>query len=106
MKIYHKDHALLSAFLIREADDYDWRPETKLGNRRKFISKMRKMIISNLEKIEGGADYICIRSISNMGLTTRELRLTPVEWSSRRLVIINLPPNPRNGGINISIKDK
>lgn len=101
MQIAPSDESLLRAFLEREADDYFWTNERK----RKFISRMESMIKENLFLISG-ADFVCIQSITNIGLVCRELRLTGQPFESGVNVEMSLPPNPRNGGVSCRLVNR
>lgn len=110
MQIAPSDESLLKAFLEREADDYFWANEIrqdKTGEERRknSISRMESMIKENLFPISG-ADFVCIQSITNIGLVCRELRLTGQPFESGVNVEMSLPPNPRNGGVSCRLVNR
>lgn len=109
-KILEHDVELCKAFLKREAEDFRYIEETKpnpVEGRKKRIEKVVEdsfnQLQEELEKIEGGGDFIIIASLTNLGVVDRELRLTchPFEYQKGNIVC-NLPPMPvPKGRINV-----
>lgn len=102
--ILDSDSILLKAYLRREAEDYQWRDGIDGPGSLDFQQRMFDAI-THYES-DQKVDFVVICSITNIGLVQRELRLTAKEWDFGRNLIVNLPPNPRNGTCNFSIQER
>ncbi len=112
MKIKLEDKALVDAFIHREMDDYDWLDDILFGKtmlRRKadFFDLTWAGINKLIEPIES-ADFICIQSLTNMGLVQRSVTVTPDNWDHKPGTYeIWLPSSPPpRGGVNGGFKNK
>lgn len=92
-KLHEFDHPVLKAFLLREANDYNWRDGIEGPASIEFQTKMFNEIQEHL--VDEKFDHIEINSLTNMGLIERVLKLTPVEYQFGRDLVVNLPPSPR-----------
>lgn len=101
MKIADGQDAL-DGFLLAESKDYRFVDEEA---REKFVKRLEEGILSGLDKIEGGANWICFQSMTNMGMNQRELKLTahPFDFSAGDVLVL-MPPSPR-GGVNVHRKE-
>ena len=102
------DKALIQAFIQRESEDFNFKGvinnTTAEERKNSYLSSMLKHIEDELVKYTS-ADYISIQSLSNMGMLTRELKITPVQYSYGKVVELYLPNSPR-GIVGSSIKDR
>jgi hypothetical protein len=92
---------MLVSFLAREAADFKWK---SLDSKVEYLRRMDEEIEEKLSEIDAG-NFVHVVSLTNLGLVTRELVLTPTPWCPDRVVKLLLPSTPR-GGIGVSVEEK
>jgi hypothetical protein len=103
MQISKRDELLVLAFLLREAEDFRYKERCEINVAGEYLHALQ----AELAKIDKKANFIIIQSITNLGCTERELRVTPVEWGYSGVVYCYLPPSPvPRGRINVEWREK
>lgn len=90
MYINARDRLLVFAFLMREAQDFEYKERTPEDVAKEYMAAF-ELELSNLD---GGANYLKIHSMTNLGQTDRRLDITPHPFDSSRDVVCYLPPAP------------
>lgn len=89
MKIQDLDLPLVKEFIKREAQDFRHRLNTqeKTNN---WVDNLLSKINAGLSSEHGKANYLSIKSLSNVGLLNRQLVLTPDPWGPKGMVVVTL----------------
>ena len=94
LRISPDDEPLVIAFLEREAKEYRWQdPENGPKN---YVIRRLKELYEAMNNYKC-ADFVVLESLTNLGCTQRELRLSGVPWESGVNIGFNFGNSPTNG---------
>lgn len=90
MQILESDQALVEAFLMVEVKEFRYHPET---THEMVLKRYVDALNAEIEKVPA-ADYLVIQSLSNLGVVSRELKITPTPYKHGEICTVLLPPAP------------